>query len=154
MSTAQRSDMVWARRTARPITDGLGRRLAVLFAVVLALALLLPARQPAADEAAPEPEAIMLKVGTTYEYVLGGTPGTGAEWSFLETESEGAALLEVEVLGYGEPTSDLIGGTSPYRFLITALEPGSARLVFVYKRSWETEVWRTQTLRVSIRAPR
>lgn len=143
--------MVRERRQARPMTEGLGRRLVLLFALALALALL-PAHQAAADEAADEAEAIMLEAGTAYEYVLGGTPGTGAEWSFLESESEGAALLEVEAVGYGEPASGLIGGTTPYRFRITALAPGSARLVFVYKRSWETEAWRTQMLRVTIRA--
>lgn len=107
--------------------------------------------QPLAARPSVAGEAIVLKAGTTYEYVLEGIPGTGAAWSFAEAESEGAALVDVEDLGYGEPAVSMIGGAAPYRFRLKAIEPGSARLVFVYKRPWETEVWRTQTLRMTIR---
>lgn len=130
--------------TQQQILRGLGRRIGV-FALVFVPALM-PVSGPMAGE------TVMLKVGTTYEYALEGTPGTGAAWSFSEDESEGADIVEVEDLGYGEPAGEAIGGPAPYRFRFKALEPGSARLVFVYKRSWETEVLREQTLRMTIRA--
>ena len=131
--------------TQGQILESLGRRIGILAAFVLVPALM-PVSAPMAGE------AVMLKVGTTYEYVLEGTPGTGAAWSFSEDESEGADIVEVEDLGYGEPSGEAIGGPAPYRFRLKALDPGSARLVFVYKRSWETEVWREQVLRMTIRA--
>ena len=93
-----------------------------------------------------------LTMGGTFEYVLEGTPGTGADWSFDADASEGAHIVEVEALGYGEPDGELIGGPAPFTFRITPLEPGAARLVFNYGRSWETEPFRTQVLRVKVRA--
>lgn len=93
-----------------------------------------------------------LVMGGTFEYVLEGTPGTGAEWSFDADESENAHIVEVEAIGYGEPDSELIGGPAPFTFRLTPLEPGSARLVFNYGRSWESEPFRTHELRVQVRA--
>ena len=140
----RQNPIIWRKRARQPSTKVLGLRLGFLVTVILALAMI-PARGPVAAE------TIVLKVGTICEYVLEGTPGTGAAWSFAEDQSEGAALVKVEDLGYGEPSGDAVGGPAPYRFRLKALDPGAARLVFVYKRSWETDVWNTQTLRMTIR---
>ena len=130
--------------TQQQILRGLGRRIGVLALVFVSA--LMPVSEPMAGE------TVMLKVGTTYEYALEGTPGTGAAWSLSEDDSEGADIVEVEDLGYGEPSGAMIGGPASYRFRLKALEPGSVRLFFVYKRSWETEVWNTQVLRLTIRS--
>lgn len=123
----------------------LGNRLYVVSAALLLLALI-PARVPQAGEIR------IARVGEPFVYVLEGTPGTGAEWRFSAEDSRNPQLIAVEALGYGEPSNNLIGGPAPFSFELTPVNPGAARLVFVYGRSWEAEPFTTSTLRVYVRA--
>ena len=117
--------------------------LALLLIVVLFVFSLAPRAVAARDEKS-------VRVGESWVIELQGNPSTGYKWRLNEGASENLAIVKVEDLGYGEPApSDkkLVGRPAPYRFRLTTLLPGSARLHFEYVQPWvgkpeETEdIW-------------
>jgi inhibitor of cysteine peptidase len=74
-------------------------------------------------------------VGTSYMFTLDGNPGTGFKWILNEQASSGIEFVNVESLGYQEPTKTgkkLIGAPAPFAFRITCLSAGFAHLIFDY----------------------
>lgn len=78
------------------------------------------------------------RAGTSWIFIIEGNPSTGYVWRRNEGKSENLAIVKVEDLGYGESERKAgkkrYGAPSPYRFRITELAPGFARLHFEYLR--------------------
>jgi len=94
-----------------------------------------------------------LRVGLDYIFELQGNPGTGYVWRLNQGASENLALVKVDDLGYGESASGkkkLLGAPAPYRFRITGVAPGFAKLVFDYLRPWEGKPEKTEELWVRV----
>jgi len=95
----------------------------------------------------------MLSSGASYIFELEGNPFVGYRWRLNPRASENLAIVMVEDLGYGEGKSigkKLIGAPAPYRFRITALTPGFARLYFEYVHPWVGKSIKIETLGVRV----
>jgi len=98
-----------------------------------------------------------LSPGASYVFELGGNPSTGYKWRLNEGASENIAIVKVEDLGYGKSSGRsksghvIVGAPAPYRFGITGLAPGSARLHFEYLRPWVGTPTKTEDLRVRVK---
>jgi inhibitor of cysteine peptidase len=101
-------------------------------------ALLGAALVPAQTSAA---ETRSLPRGASYTLKLQGNPSTGYRWRLDAANSENAAILKIDDLGYGNSdplTGDKprVGAPAPYRFRITGVSEGTAKLVFEYVQPW------------------
>jgi inhibitor of cysteine peptidase len=119
----------------------------------LALAALLSAALPLKDSRAAEMRE--LSAGASYVLDLEGNPSTGYRWRLDAGKSENAAILNVEDLGYGEsdqPAGEKrrVGAPAPYRFRITGVAAGSAKLVFEYVQPWVGKAARTEEQAVHV----
>lgn len=116
--------------------------------VALLLGLLLAAGMPSKSIAGREERSV--KAGSSWEFQIEGNPSTGYIWRLNEGESENPAIVKVEDLGYGEPETKLLGAPAPYRFRITGLTPGFAKLHFEYLRPWIGKPDKTEDLWVRV----
>jgi inhibitor of cysteine peptidase len=94
-----------------------------------------------------------LRVGASYVFELGGNPSTGYKWRLNQGASENLAIVTVEDLGYSAAKTSgkkLVGAPAPYRFRITGLAPGSARLHFEYVRPWVGKPLKAEDLTVRV----
>lgn len=94
-----------------------------------------------------------LSPGASFVFKLGGNPSTGYRWRLNAGASENPAIVKVEDLGYGEGKSSgkkLIGAPAPYRFRITGVSPGFAKLHFEYVQPWVGKPIRTEDLGVRV----
>ncbi len=123
----------------------------------LAVALLIIGTQVssgfALDKAAARDERSISK-GSSWEFQIQGNPSTGYVWRLNEAKSENLAILKVDDLGYGQPQAKdkkkLIGRPAPYRFHITGLSSGFAKLHFEYVRPWIGKPEKTEVLWVRV----
>ena len=75
------------------------------------------------------------RVGETFEVVLEGNATAGYRWEVALVEgADGRVVLLDEVW---EGDTSRAGGSTKQRFRFRALAPGSATLVFHYRRPWE-----------------
>jgi inhibitor of cysteine peptidase len=94
-----------------------------------------------------------LRAGTSYVLELEGNPSTGYRWRLNQGSSENLAIVKVEDLGYGEAKSSgkkLLGAPAPYRFRITGLSPGFAKLAFEYVQPWVGKPAKTEQHEVHV----
>jgi Predicted secreted protein len=94
-----------------------------------------------------------VRAGTSYVLELGGNPSTGYRWRLNQGSSENLAIVKVEDLGYGEAKSSgkkLLGAPAPYRFRITGLSPGFAKLAFEYVQPWVGKPAKTEQHEVHV----
>jgi inhibitor of cysteine peptidase len=104
---------------------------------------------PIAARAAPE--AIELAVGAETTIALSANPSTGYRWEVSQAESSNLSAVSVSDAGFA-PGGGRIGASGMSRWQIKGLRPGSATVVFVYRRSWESAApARKHVLRVRIR---
>ena len=89
---------------------------------------------------------ISARAGETFVVALEGNPTTGYQWELSEDREE-FSLVEKD---YAQP-GPAIGAATKERFVIKAVKSGSAKLIFKYKRPWETEVLDTKTFRLNIK---
>jgi predicted secreted protein len=94
-------------------------------------------------------------VGAAWDFQIEGNPSSGYVWRLDQAGSENLAIVKVEDLGYGPPEAaegkeKWVGRPAPYRFRITGLAPGSAKLHFAYVRPWEGEPNKSEDLWVRI----
>jgi inhibitor of cysteine peptidase len=86
-------------------------------------------------------ETRALARGASYTLTLQGNPSTGYRWRLDAAKSENAAILKIEDLGYAqtEPPSGekrRVGAPASYRFRITGVLEGTAKLIFEYVQPW------------------
>jgi inhibitor of cysteine peptidase len=81
----------------------------------------------------------------SYEFQFEGNPSTGYQWRLNASASKGLDIVDVESLGYGEPTSRLIGAPAPFRFRLTCTGSGTAELHFDYVSPDNTTIAQTHT---------
>ncbi|WP_419801626.1 protease inhibitor I42 family protein [Mucilaginibacter sp.] len=89
-------------------------------------------------------EIIQLKVGKNSIISLPGLAMSGYLWRFQADRQD-----VVSVMAYQDNTSPKnlkAGETLPSKFKVEALKPGSAKIVFTQKRSWETDIAARATL--------
>jgi predicted secreted protein len=87
--------------------------------------------------------------GSSWEFHIQGNPSTGYVWRLNKGKSENLAIVKVEDLGYGAPEAQgkkKLGRPAPYRFRITGLSPGFAKLHFEYLRPWVGDPKNTEDL--------
>jgi len=92
-------------------------------------------------------DEISARVAETFTIELEGNPTTGYQWE-LSQDDRRFRLVEKD---YAHPGSG-IGAATRERFTIEALETGSTKLTFVYKRAWETEVLDTKSFKLNIKS--
>ena len=80
---------------------------------------------------------IMVGVGDLFVIVLDENPTTGFCWHF-SVEPEGAIKFKSDQFIITQ-SKDMVGVPGLHEFIFEAVEPGSARLEFVYYRPWEPE---------------
>lgn len=81
--------------------------------------------------------------GTSYELELPSNPSTGYRWEIDREHSAGLARIAIDELpaAHGEPDAGRpprVGAPVTQRWRVHFLGLGSARLVLVYRRAWET----------------
>ena len=91
-------------------------------------------------------DKISARTGDTFIVALEGNPTTGYQWELLEDDGK-FRLVEKE---YAMPSPG-VGAATTEHFVIEALEPGSTKLTFKYKRPWETEVLDTKTFELQVK---
>ena len=117
--------------------------LASLLFVVLLVISLAPLAVAARDQKS-------VRAGTSWVFPIGGNPSTGYVWRLNKAGSENLAIVKVEDLGYGEGGKKRLGAPASYRFRITGLAPGFARLHFEYVRPWVGKPSKTEDLWVRV----
>jgi inhibitor of cysteine peptidase len=98
-------------------------------------------------------EAKSLRVGTSWVVEMQGNPSTGYTWRLDPGASENVSIVKVEDLGYGESKSSgkkLIGAPAPYRFRITGVSQGFAKLHFEYVQPWVGKPAKTEDIWVRV----
>jgi predicted secreted protein len=91
-----------------------------------------------------------LTISATTKIGFGGIPSAGYQWAFVPGESRIEGVLAVKDLGYGAPISGRPGAPSTYGFKLTPVAPGTAKLVFFYKRPSEATVARSEVIEVEV----
>ncbi len=80
-------------------------------------------------------ETIKLNVGKSSTIVLTSLASAGYLWTF---QIDNEQIVSVSEDRSPTTSGDVKAGSSfPEKFLVTALKPGTAKLIFVQKRSWE-----------------
>jgi inhibitor of cysteine peptidase len=77
-------------------------------------------------------------VGAEVRIELEANATTGYRWEFTDAADSGT--LELEREDYERPTASLPGAGGKSVWTFRAVKPGDARLVFQYRRPWETDV--------------
>jgi predicted secreted protein len=94
-------------------------------------------------------QAIHVKVGEAFEVPLEGSAGTGFRWEL--TSSAATKHLVTLVDEDRVATSTVPGGRTLQHFHFQALAPGTLKLTFRYRRSWEAlDSGTVQTIDVQI----
>lgn len=103
------------------------------------LATLLIAGAPA------EAGTLTKRVGTTWTVEFPGNPGTGYTWHYAPDVSRGRSAVKVVDRGYASADGGLVGAPAAYRFRLSCLSAGDARLAFDYvppgDRPAEDRLW-------------
>ena len=87
---------------------------------------------------------LTVETGVPFDIRLGSGPSTGYVWE-LRAPPEGVLVLGSD---YVEASPGIIGGGGEQIFHLKTQHPGRFNLVFVHKRSWETEPLETRTIDV------
>ncbi len=100
--------------------------------------------------AAASGRTVELRIGDELVLQLDGSPGTGFDWELATT---GAPVLSLRERSVGS-TSTLPGGPATVTYRFRAAADGQAKLVAVYRRSWESlPPERTAELTIVARRP-
>ncbi len=90
--------------------------------------------------------------GSLIEIRLEGNPTTGYAWAASPSTDNDLVLKVLDDSGYIASQPALTGSGGTFVFKYMAANPGTARLVFGYARSWETvppiQTW-TATIKVN-----
>lgn len=89
----------------------------------------------------------VLHVGETWTFELEGNPSTGYQWRVNKAASSGLGLIRLDSVGYTadrKTKPERVGVSAPFKFRVTGLKPGRARLVLDYSRPWERKPPNTQ----------
>jgi len=121
----------------------------------LAVAALIGALLGLAQSAAAETRDLTRGASTVME--LQGNPSTGYSWRLDAANSENTSIVSIEDLGYGEsepPPGEKrrMGAPASYRFRITGVSEGTAKLVFEYVQPWVGKPARMQEHTVHVTA--
>ncbi|MDP6478592.1 MAG: protease inhibitor I42 family protein [Phycisphaerales bacterium] len=93
---------------------------------------------------------LVLSVGGRGDILLPYTAGTGYSWSLDQGGSEGLTCVSVSESGTKPDTADLPGGPGQSRWLLKGRSPGTAELLFEYRRPWEKDTPPAETRRVRV----
>jgi inhibitor of cysteine peptidase len=103
-------------------------------------------------------ETTDLARGASFTLELPGNPSTGYRWRLDAAKSENASIVTIEDLGYvksdpppGEKRR--MGAPASYRFRITGVSQGTAKLVFEYVQPWVGKPARLEEHTVQVTAP-
>jgi inhibitor of cysteine peptidase len=91
-------------------------------------------------------QQIVVSVGGTFVIELKTSPTTGYDWEYTGT-SGWVQLLEKT---YKADNTGLVGSGGTDTFKFKAQSKGTATLVFVYKRSWETTIADQKTFTIEV----
>ena len=86
----------------------------------------------------PGPRELEAPVDGEVRIELEANPTIGYRWDFTDAAASGS--LELEQEQYERPASALPGAQGKSVWTFRAVKPGSARLVFQYRRPWEADV--------------
>jgi predicted secreted protein len=129
---------------------------AIRLASLASLLFVLPLAFSLSPQGAAARDQKSVRVGTSWVIELKGNPSTGYKWRLNEGSSENLAIVKVEDLGYGESSGSskkghvMVGAPAPYRFRITGLSAGFAKLHFEYVRPWVGSPTKTEDVWVHI----
>ena len=93
-------------------------------------------------------ETIEIPNHTVFAVQLAGNPTTGYEWTVSQADPSFLRLVESAYA----PASSAIGAGGLYTFRFETLQPGTAPLALLYRRSWETTP-SDQTFTLTLRIP-
>jgi len=106
----------------------------------LACLLLAAAIMVAADVGADAADqTLQLAVGQQATVELEENPSTGYRWTIDAKADVNASILRIDDRGFSQDAGGkrLLGAPGIHRWSIAATSAGSARVTFVYARSWE-----------------
>mgnify|MGYP003952264895 FL=1 len=93
---------------------------------------------------------LVLGVGDSGDISLPYTAGTGYSWSLDQEESEGLSYVSVSESSTTADNADLLGGPGQSQWLLKGRSPGTAMLLFEYRRPWEKDTPPAKTRRVHV----
>ncbi|HWV40132.1 protease inhibitor I42 family protein [Pseudorhodoplanes sp.] len=99
-------------------------------------------------------QTLKLVVGQPATIELEENPSTGYSWTIDAQASSNLANLRIDDLGFSHNADGkrLVGAPGLHRWSVQATKPGNARVVFVYRRPWETSVARRHEVEVEATA--
>jgi predicted secreted protein len=102
-----------------------------------------------ATQAADQPIKLSLGQQTTVQ--LDENPTTGFRWQIDRTKSDNLSIVRINDLGFSAPAgSARVGASGVHRWSIEGVSAGKGRIVFEYRRPWETEAVRHHEISVEV----
>jgi inhibitor of cysteine peptidase len=116
----------------------------ILLALSLLLLIALPIETPAADR------SLRLAPGARATVELEENPSTGYKWQLDRAGSSNLAIVRITDRGFSGGGGKRLGAPGVHRWTVEGLKPGSARILFVYQRSWERTPVRRHEVAVEV----
>jgi predicted secreted protein len=119
------------------------------YLVAIALTLTIEAEARAADQ------TLRLAVGHSARVELEENPSTGYRWAVDGKASSGLSFVRISDRGFSERAGGkrLLGAPGIHRWDIQAVGPGTATVVFSYRRPWEASAVRSHAVAVEAAGP-
>jgi predicted secreted protein len=99
--------------------------------------------------AARAQQTIRVSTGRTVPLEYEETPSTGYTWAFDRQASRGLDVVSVEDGGH-RPGRDVPGAPGTRLWILHALKPGLAHLVFILRRPWEPAAVETRRVLIDV----
>lgn len=95
-------------------------------------------------------QTFQIAVGQQATLELAGNPSTGYRWAIDANASSNLSILHIKDRGLSRNAGgkNLLGAPGIHRWDMQAASSGSARMIFVYRRPWETTVARRHQVAV------
>lgn len=119
------------------------------------ISLLVAAMLAACGGAQAADQTFRLARGQQATVELQENPSTGYRWQVDAAASANLSILRIEDRGFasGANRKPLLGAPGIHRWSIAALSAGSARVTFVYRRSWEATPVRRHEVAIEATGP-
>jgi inhibitor of cysteine peptidase len=117
--------------------------------------LLIAAMLAACGGAQAADQSFRLARGQQATVELQENPSTGYRWQVDASASANLSILRIEDRGVasGASRKPLLGAPGVHRWSIAAVNAGSARVTFVYRRSWEAAPVQRHEVAIEATAP-
>ncbi len=95
-------------------------------------------------------DVIRLAPGGSANFSLQENVTTGYSWRIDQSASRNLGILSISDAGRSGGRRRMVGSPGAHHWIIRALKPGQAEIVFVYQRPWEPAPVQTRSVEVEV----